>query len=85
MKEIHLTKRINVCDLYLKRNEFDPFFKRIFPDGDEKWIVYNNIVRKRSRSKRDEPLQTTSKTELYQKKDMMSVWWDWKGTNRKKV
>ena len=28
-KEIHLTKHINACDLHLKRNEFDPFLKRI--------------------------------------------------------
>ena len=27
LKEIHLTKRINACDLHLKRNEFDYFFK----------------------------------------------------------
>ena len=38
LKEIHLTKRINACDLHLKRNEFDPFFKRIIT-RDEKWIV----------------------------------------------
>ena len=43
LKEIHLTKRINTCDLHLKRNESDPFFKRIITD-DEKWIVYNNVV-----------------------------------------
>ena len=38
MKEIHLTKRINACDLHLKRNEFDPSLKQIIT-GDEKWIV----------------------------------------------
>ena len=38
LKEIHLTKRINACDFHLKRNEFDPFLKRIIT-GDEKWIV----------------------------------------------
>ena len=27
LKEIHLMKRMNACDLHLKRNEFDPFFK----------------------------------------------------------
>ena len=43
LKEIHLTKRINAYDLSLKRNEFDPFFKRIIT-GDEKWVVYNNVV-----------------------------------------
>ena len=67
MKEIHSTKRINACDLHLKRNEFDPLLKRIIT-GDEKWIVYNNVVRKRSLTKRNEPLQT-SKAELHQKKD----------------
>ena len=25
LKEVHLSKRINACDLHLKRNEFDPF------------------------------------------------------------
>ena len=29
LKKIHLTKRINACDLHLKRNKFDFFFKRI--------------------------------------------------------
>ena len=29
LKEIHLTKRINACDLHFKRNEFDPFLKQI--------------------------------------------------------
>ena len=38
LKEIHSTKRINACDLHLKRNKFDPFFERIIT-GDEKWIV----------------------------------------------
>ena len=61
LKEIHLTKRTNVCDLHLKHNEVDPFFKRIIT-GDEKRIVYNNVVRKRSWSKCDEPPQTTSKS-----------------------
>ena len=35
LKEIHLTKRINAYDLHLKRNEFEPFLKRIIT-GDEK-------------------------------------------------
>ena len=28
---------------------------------------------------RDEPPKTTSKTEMHEKKIMLSVWWDWKG------
>ena len=77
LKGIHLSKRISACDLHPKRNEFDPFLKRII-NGDEKWIVYNNVVRKRSWFKRDEPPQTISKAELHPKKIMLSVWWDCK-------
>jgi len=62
---------MNICDMHLKRNKFDPFFKRI--TDDEKWIIYSNIIRKRSWSKRDEPTQTASKTELHQKKIKLSV------------
>ena len=29
MKEIHSTKRINACDLNLKRNESDPFLNEL--------------------------------------------------------
>jgi len=35
LKEIHLTQRINICDMHFKRNELDSFFKRIIT-GDEK-------------------------------------------------
>ena len=45
LKEIHLIKRINACGWHLKRNEFEPFLKRIIT-GDEKWIVYNKINRR---------------------------------------
>ncbi|GFW94813.1 hypothetical protein TNCV_4248531 [Trichonephila clavipes] len=33
--------------------------------GDEKWVTYNNIVRKRSRSKCGEAAQTVAKPDLY--------------------
>jgi len=78
LKEIHLTQRINICDMHLKRNETDPFLKRIIT-GDEKWVVYSNIIRKRSWCKHDEAAQTTLKAELHQKKIMLSIWWDYKG------
>ena len=38
LKEIHLTKNMNACELHLKRNEFDPFLKQIIT-RDEKRIV----------------------------------------------
>ena len=61
LKEKHLTQCINSCDLLKKRNENDPFLKRLIT-GDEKWVVYNNIKRKRSWSRPREPTQTTNKS-----------------------
>jgi [histone H3]-lysine36 N-dimethyltransferase SETMAR len=78
LTERNLCRRVNVCDLLLKRQENDPFLKRIIT-GDEKWVVYNNVKRKRSWSKKDEPIQSTSKADIHQKKVMLSVWWDFKG------
>ena len=78
MNEIQLTKRISICDSLLKRNETDPFLKQIIT-SDEKYVVYDNVVRKRSWSKRYEPAKSTSKTDIYQKKVMWSVWWSFKG------
>ena len=77
LNEIQLTKRISICDILLKLNETDPFLKRIIT-GDEKW-VYDNVVRKRSWNKRDEPAQSASKANIYQKRVMPSVWWNFKG------
>ena len=45
--EIQLTKRISIRGPLLKRNETDTFLKRIIT-GDEKWVVYDNVVPKRS-------------------------------------
>ena len=72
LNDIQLTRRTSICDSLLKRNKTDPFLKRIIT-GDEKWVVYDNVVRKRSSSKRDEPAQSTSKTDIHQKKLMLSV------------
>ncbi|GFX81969.1 histone-lysine N-methyltransferase SETMAR [Trichonephila clavipes] len=51
---------ISICEALAKRNEIDPFLKRMVT-GDEKWVTYDNIVRKRSWSKRDEAAQTVAK------------------------
>lgn len=78
LKEVHLTARINICDMLIKREENDPFLKRMVT-GDEKWIVYNNVVRKRSWCQGDELPKTSSQADIHQKKVMLSVWWDFKG------
>ena len=67
LTERNLCRHIDVCDSLLKRHENDPFLKRIIT-GDEKWVVYNNVKRKRSWSKKDEPAQTISKADIHQKR-----------------
>ncbi len=39
--------QIFICEALAKRNEIDPFFKRMVT-GDEKWVIYDNNVGKRS-------------------------------------
>lgn len=74
----NLLNRVSICESLLKRNEIEPFLKRMVT-GDEKWITYDNVVRKRSWSKRGEAPQTVAKPGLTIRKVMLSVWWDWKG------
>ena len=47
LTEKNLMDRISICDSLYKRNEETPFLKQIVM-GDEKWIIYNNVERKRS-------------------------------------
>lgn len=42
LMEKNLLDRISACDSLLKRNEIDPFLKRMVT-SDEKWVVYNNV------------------------------------------
>ena len=74
----NLMDRINICDSLLKRNEIEPFLKRMVT-GDEKWIKYDNNVRKRSWCKGGEAQQMVAKPGLTPRKVMLCVWWDWKG------
>ncbi|XP_078032684.1 histone-lysine N-methyltransferase SETMAR-like [Augochlora pura] len=59
--------RTFTCDVLAKRNEIDPFLKRMVT-GDEKWIRYDHIVRNRSMSKPGEAGQTVAERRLTAKK-----------------
>ncbi|GFV23684.1 histone-lysine N-methyltransferase SETMAR [Trichonephila clavipes] len=73
-----MVDRNSICEALAKRNEIDPFLKRMVI-GDEKWVTYYNIVRKRSWSKRDEATQTVVKPGLTARKVLLCIRWDWKG------
>ncbi|XP_033178062.1 histone-lysine N-methyltransferase SETMAR-like [Bombus impatiens] len=55
LKEINMIQRISICDLLRKRNEIDPFLKRLITDN-QKWVM------------QDESVQTTPKVEIHQKR-----------------
>ncbi|GFU13884.1 hypothetical protein TNCV_940631 [Trichonephila clavipes] len=69
--------RISISEALAKRNEINPFFKRMVT-GDEKWVTYDNIVRKRSWSKRGEAAQKVARPGLTARKVLLCIWWDWK-------
>jgi len=60
--------------MLLKRNEIEPFLKRMITDG-EKWITYDNPTRKRSWIKKGEKAQAIAKPGLTRKKVMLCVLW----------
>jgi len=78
LMEKNLMDRISICDSLYKRNKETPFLKQVVT-GDKKWIIYNNIERKRSWGKRNEPPLVIPKAGLHPKKVMLCVWWGWKG------
>ncbi|KAJ0183501.1 hypothetical protein K1T71_001477 [Dendrolimus kikuchii] len=47
LSERNLMNRVLICDSLLRRNETEPFLKKMIT-GDEKWITYDKNVRKRS-------------------------------------
>ncbi|GFW09530.1 histone-lysine N-methyltransferase SETMAR [Trichonephila clavipes] len=73
----NMMDRISICEALAKRNEIAPFLKRMVT-GDEKWVAYYNIVRKRSWFKCGEAAQTVAKSGLTVRKVLLCIWWDWK-------
>ncbi|GFT63213.1 uncharacterized protein TNCV_4747091 [Trichonephila clavipes] len=68
----NMMHRISICEILDKRSEINPFLKRMVT-GDEKWVTYDNIVRKRSGSKRGEVAQTVAKPGLTYRKEAIVI------------
>ncbi|GFT17226.1 hypothetical protein TNCV_4739311 [Trichonephila clavipes] len=67
-----MTGRISIGKALAKRKAIDPFLKRMVT-GDEKWVPYDSIVRKLSRSKCDEAAQTITKPGLTPRKFLLCI------------
>lgn len=75
----HLTACIHICHMLIKHEENDPFSKQSIP-GDEKWTVHSCVVWKQSWSLCDDSSQMMSIADIHQRKFMLALWWDFKGT-----
>ncbi|GFW35012.1 transposable element Tc3 transposase [Trichonephila clavipes] len=62
--------RISICVALVKRKEIDPVLKWMVT-GNEKCVTYDNIVRKRSGSRRGEAVQTVAKPGLTSRKVLL--------------
>ncbi|GFU06647.1 histone-lysine N-methyltransferase SETMAR [Trichonephila clavipes] len=67
--------RIFISEALAKGNQINPFLKRMVI-GNEKWVTYDNIVRKRSWSKCGESAQTVAKPGLTARKILLRILWD---------
>ncbi|GFU65963.1 histone-lysine N-methyltransferase SETMAR [Trichonephila clavipes] len=65
--------RIPICEALAKRKQIDPFITPLVT-GDEKWVTYDNIGRKRSRQKHGEAPQMVTKPGLTASKGLLCIW-----------
>ncbi|GFW19174.1 putative DD34D transposase [Trichonephila clavipes] len=71
----HMMDRIFICETLANRNEIDPFPKWMVTE-DKKCDTYDNILRKRSGSKRSEAARTVAKPGLKSRKVLLCILWD---------
>lgn len=71
-------QRIIICHSLLLHFPLEEFLRSIVT-GDEKWVLYVDHTRKRQWVQRGEKPEPESKGELHPKKQMVSVFWDFKG------
>lgn len=70
--------RMNVAISLLARQNEEPFLNRLVT-GDEKWILYNNVRRKRTWKKAGESANPIAKAGMHPMKVLLCVWWDCRG------
>ena len=74
----NLARRASICASLLYRQKHEPFLERIVT-GDEKWVCYVNVRRRKQWLDPDQKPFPDVKSDLHPKKIMLCVWWDMKG------
>lgn len=81
LKERDIERRLDKCEILLKSHKNKSFLHRIVT-GDEKWIFYTNLKRKKPWVDRNQPSTSTPKLDIHGLKVMLFIWWDQKGALR---
>ncbi|GFX42713.1 histone-lysine N-methyltransferase SETMAR [Trichonephila clavipes] len=78
LTEKNLSDRVRMCSSHLIRHNVEPVLDKLIT-GDEKWILYENIKRKKSYYKPGTSSATFPKPCIHQRKVLLCLWWDRKG------
>lgn len=70
--------RVYVCEALAKRNEINPFLKRMLT-GNKKCVTYVHTELKRSLSKSGEVGHQVAKPEVPTRQVLLCIQWGWKG------
>ncbi|GFY12733.1 mariner Mos1 transposase [Trichonephila clavipes] len=76
--ENNLSDRVRMCSSHLIRRNVQLFLDKLIT-GHEKWILYDNIKRKKSYCKPGTSSATVPKPSIHQRKVLLCLWWDRKG------
>lgn len=78
LTDLHKQRRAEIATSLLSRRSTTNWLLDIVT-GDEKWVLYINIKRRRYWVDADATPPSVPKTELHPKKVMLCVWWDAQG------
>jgi len=73
-----LAKRVSICRSLLSRQNHDPFLQRIIT-GDEKWVRYINVRRRKQWLDPGQQPFPDVKAGSHPEKIMLCIWWDMEG------
>jgi len=71
-------RRVSACVSLLSHHQKSSFLERIVT-GDQKWVLYINIGRKKQWLNPGQKPLTDVKADLHPKKVLLCIWWDLKG------